>query len=126
MVFSMHPLMESERRQTPRIKCQHAVEYRILNPDRFQNDFLHDISEKGLSFLIKQQIPNGIPLAFQAKLAKNIPAIFGKGKIVWSTQESLTKKYRIGVEITELDKESIPRLTEFLQNNNQELTEDQT
>lgn len=120
MVFFMHPPIKNERRETPRIKCQNAVEYRILNPDQFQNDFMHDISEKGLSFLIKQQMPNGVPVAFQTKLTKNSPAIFGKGKIVWSSQESLTKKYRIGVEIIEWSKDSISRISEFLETNKDE------
>ncbi len=126
MVFLMDPTIENERRQTQRIRCQNAIEYRTLNPDQFQNNLMYDISEKGLSILINQWIPDGIPIAFQTKLAKNKPAIFGKGKTVWATQDGSSNKYRIGIEITELDKESLPRLAEFLQNNNKEQTENQT
>lgn len=115
MVVFMQSPIEQERRETPRIKCQSAIEYRILNPDQFANNFICDISEKGLSFQIDQWIPKDIPVNFQTKLADNLPTICGKGKIIWSKQESHANKYRIGVTITELDKESASRLSEFLQ-----------
>ncbi|MFH1692084.1 MAG: PilZ domain-containing protein [Candidatus Omnitrophota bacterium] len=109
-----------ERREKPRVKCQSAIEYRTLNPDQFINDFLCDISEKGLSLLMHKGIPKDMPIIFQTKLAKNLPPISGKGKTVWAMQESDSKKYRIGIEITELNKESISRLSEFLQQNNEQ------
>lgn len=120
MTVSTQSQVYQEKRKHPRIKYPKAVEYRIFNPDRFLNDTMYDISQKGLSLLIEQQIPEGINVNFQTKLNKNVPAIFGKGKIVWAMQETSTKKFRVGVEITEIDTDSTSRLAEFLQNNNEQ------
>lgn len=107
----------SERRLFRRIKTSSPIEYKFLNTEKFQQTVTCDISEGGVSFTVDGPVPVGTHLHFQVNLRNRPQPIYGIAKIVWSSKEPYSSKYRIGLEFTEVGSISKADICSIIQEN---------
>lgn len=117
MAFFISEQNYCERRQSQRIKINSPIEYRFLNSDKFQNSVSCDISEGGISFKTDGPVPVGTHLYFFAKLKNKPQPLYGIAKIVWSSKEPYSEKYRIGLEFLEVGSESKADISSIIYKN---------
>ena len=91
-----------DRRQFRRIKINSPIEYKFLNSQKFRQTVSCDISEGGISFMVDSFVPVGTYLYFHVRLRNRPQPLYGIARIVWSSKEPYSEKYRVGLEFTEV------------------------
>ncbi|MCM8784031.1 MAG: PilZ domain-containing protein [Candidatus Omnitrophica bacterium] len=100
-----------EKRESPRLRVNYVMKYcKKDNVARF-HAFFNDISEKGIRFLSKENLPKATPLFIE--LSANEPTLTLNGRVVW--QNSLGKNfYELGVSFEEVPSEKKKLLVKYI------------
>ncbi|MGE4357364.1 MAG: PilZ domain-containing protein [Candidatus Omnitrophota bacterium] len=103
----------SEKREAPRLRINYLMRYGKENSLARFHAFFNDISEKGIRFLSKENLPKATPLYIE--LSSDEKPISLNGRVVW--QNSLGRNfYELGVNFEEVPPEKKKLLIRYIDN----------
>lgn len=107
----------AERRRFQRLKVNCPVDYRFFNGTRYQQTVTCDVSEGGISFLVDGAVSIGTHIYFEARLKNRPQSLYGIARVVWSSREPYSDKYKVGLEFVEAGSISKADITSFIEQN---------
>lgn len=111
-----------ERRKFPRLKIPLFIFYRLETGDSFAmlKAISRNIGGQGLMFEIEKSIPVGSMLYLEiyqpsVKYKDLIFLVSVRARVIWVNKEAEDKRYQIGVEFVEIEKEDKNRIIEYVE-----------
>ena len=109
-----------DRRRYVRYNLSARVTYTKLNSNEEKEAISKNIADGGICLVIDENINESELINFKIYLLKDTPPIKLTGKVVWSkeipaTQESEKKKFCIGTEFVDIDKDNLKIISTHLE-----------
>ncbi len=94
--------------ESQRIALDRRIVLRFADFDGFVTEYATNISMTGMFVRTKEPQTPGTPLSFELRLEDGAPLVRGSGWVVWArdTRESADRPAGMGIEFTELDRQS--------------------
>lgn len=105
-------MAQEERRRFPRLKVQTALRYQQRGSSDSDNAVCDDISAGGVSFTNDRFIQPSSVLMLEITLLSQV--LNAVGRVVWSSSQPHSDRYRQGVEFLEIGQKEKNFLVDFI------------
>ena len=103
-----------ERRKFVRIPKHLQVSYKVLHSKETKMFFTANISESGMRFFVRENIPKDTLLEIKLNLDDICFSFEAVVKVMWSKKETYSDRYEVGVEFVNIPKEAQAHLNNFI------------
>ena len=103
-----------ERTKFVRILESLQITYRPATQTKSSRFITKDISQKGIRFLVHDFLPLNSILRIKIKIKKSLFSFEALARVVWIKKESYSNRYEIGAKFSEIPKEALTHLIEYI------------